>query len=444
MTPAPTKTYDIVLPDNTERDRPRFSDYITVGKGEIKIVNTANNLDDLAAYMGVSFRFNMMEFEPETCDLFDDKIHLSYEQLRSELISCASRFSLPKAAIDDHLIALAQNNKHHPIKHWLDHGQWDGEKRIEQVISCFNPKHTELANSVLTRWLVGCVASLYEHRFKSKLVPVLQGDQSWKKTAAIERFANVIPQAFLEGHALNPDDKDSVLPCIRSWIVELGELERTNKSSQGSLKAFITKDTDTVRPPYARNDIKKPRQTHFIGTVNGEDFLKDETGSSRFVVIEMTSIADMDRLNSILGWQYPGTGKIDLTHPELLHQFWLEVKALYDSGHGWMLTQEEQEQAKSINDPYNDKGALYEYLRDHFAKETENLTREELNWLTAGELVKNDRKLSAHQSALIGKALSKLAKERLIPTRKGRANRTEYYLHHANRLNSDYDGFFSS
>jgi len=443
MIPAPSKAYELALPENTVRDEPKFVDHIVGANGMPKIINTAANLKELATYCGTAFRFNMMEFEVEAYEVGGDKINYSYDQLRSELISSASRFGLPKMAIEDHLIALAENNKHHPVKHWLDGGKWDGLKRVERVINCLNAKYKELANIVLKRWLVGCVASIYAHNFKSKLVPVLQGEQSYMKTAFVGRIANILPRAFLEGAELNPDNKDSVLSCVRSFIVELGELERTNKNSQGSLKAFITKDVDTIRPPYARSDIKKPRQTHFIATVNGDSFLKDETGSSRFVVLAMSKAADMDTLNSILGWSFTGTGAINLTQPELLHQFWLEVKALYDSGHGWMLTQEEQEMAKSVNDPYNDKGALYDYLRDHFAKETENLTREELNWLTAGELVKNDRKLSAHQVALIGKALKKLASEGVIPSRKGRANRTEYYLHHANRFNSDYDGFFS-
>ena len=61
--------------------------------------------------------------------------------------------------------------------------------------------------------------------------------------------------------------------------IELGELERSTKNSQGALKAFISKEVDTVRPPYSRVDVKKPRQSHFIATVNETDFLKDQTGN---------------------------------------------------------------------------------------------------------------------------------------------------------------------
>ena len=425
MIPAPSKPIEIDLPENTVRDRPQFSDIIASSNGTPKIANTADNLQDLATYCGVGFRFNMMEFEPETHDITGDKIALSYDQLKSELISAASRSGLPKSAIEDHLVALCENNKYHPVKHWLADDKWDGIERVNEVISCISAKHEQLAQAVVKRWLVGCIASLYEPIFKSKLVPVLQGAQSYRKTALVERIANIMPNAFLEGAELNPDNKDSVLSCTKSFIVELGELERTNKNSQGSLKAFITKAVDTTRPPYARSDIKKPRQTHFIATVNGDNFLKDETGSSRFVVIEMERAADMDALNKLLGWHYDGTGSLKLTKPELLKQFWLEVKALYRSGYGWMLSEDETRLVRAINEPFNDKGSWYDYLKGKYVKE-DKLTNDMLSWFTAGELVDEDENLTTRETSLIGKALKLLSEEKLIKKRKGRANKTEY------------------
>ncbi len=426
MIPAPSKPVKIELPDNTEKDKPNFSDLVVNSNGQLKPANTADNLKDLASYCSIGFRFNMMEFVPETHDLEGDKLNLSSDQLRSELISYSSRFGLPKTAIDDHMVALAENEKYHPIKRCLDNGEWDGTARVGAVIACLNARHEELAQAVMKKWLVGCVASLYESSFKSKLVPVLQGKQSFKKTAFVERIAKIMPSAFLEGAELDPDNKDSVLSCIRSWIVELGELERTNKNSQGSLKAFITKDTDTVRPPYGKTDIKKPRQTHFIATVNGENFLKDETGSSRFFVLSMEEAADMDRLNEILGWHYDGTGSIQQTNPELLKQFWLEVKHMYDSSYGWMLSDEEIKLAQGINEPYNDKGSWYEYIRDKYVEGYRHDVMIHHKWFVAGHLVDIDDNLNSQNTSMIGKALGRLADEGLIERRKGRSNKTEY------------------
>ena len=241
----------------------------------------------------------------------------------------------------------------------------------------------------------------------------------------MERIAQTIPLAFLEGAELDPDNKDSVLACIRAWIVELGELERTNKNSQGSLKAFITKSIDTVRPPYARKDIKKPRQTHFIATVNGKDFLRDETGSSRFVVLEMAEAASMEGVNRLLGWHYDGTGSTRQIKTELLKQFWLEVKKLYEDGYGWMLSDEERKLAITANDQFNDKGSWYDYILGEYIR-IEGKVNLSWGWFSAGELVSKDPKLAGRETRLIGKALAQLERDGLIDGKTAAGNRKLY------------------
>jgi predicted P-loop ATPase len=424
--PAPTKEYKIDIPDNTATDRPKFPDIVVSENGSPRIANTDDNLLELASHYAVGFRFNMMEFEQEAHEICGDKLAISYEQLKSKFISAASRHSLPKSAIEDHMTALCENSKYHPIKKWLGEEQWDGILRVENVIDCLNAKHKKLACVTLKHWLVGCVASIYEPHFKSKLVPVLQGGQSFKKTAFVERVAQVMPLAFLEGAELDPDNKDSVLACIRAWIVELGELERTNKNSQGSLKAFITKSIDSVSPPYARKDIKKPRQTHFIATVNGKDFLKDETGSSRFVVLEMTEAANMEEVNRLLGWQYDGTGSTKQVKPELLKQFWLEVKMLYESGYGWMLSEDETKMASAANEPFNAKDSWYVYILGEYIRN--DRFDFSLGWFSAGELVSKDQKMSGRDTRLIGKALARLERDGLVDGKTVAGNRKLYYF----------------
>ena len=73
-------------------------------------------------------------------------------------------------------------------------------------------------------------------------------------------------------------------------LCELGELDSTLKREQSSLKAFITQPLDTIRMPYAEKATKTPRRTSFCGTVNPQDYLRDETGSRRFWTIPVTKL----------------------------------------------------------------------------------------------------------------------------------------------------------
>lgn len=421
--------------EKTPRLSPKFPDIQITDDGKGRILNTAENLKELGKFNGIEFAFNKMTFEAELVR-GTESLSNDFESVRSHLISAAAIHSLPKTAIDDHILAISRDNPFHPVKFYLDEGEWDGIERVSSVIKCLNAKDEQLADSIMKHWLVACVACIYEGTFKSKLVPVLQGGQSYRKTAFIERIASVLPHSFLEGAELNPDNKDSILSNIRSWIVELGELERTSKNSQGSLKAFITKSIDTVRPPYARNDIKKPRQTCFIATVNDRDFLKDPTGSTRFAVLELEKAIDMDTLNSLLGWSFNGTGAIKQTDPEQLHQFWLEVKKLYLDGYGWALSDAIQESALSANDKFQDKGFAYNHIMDNYIAPESKIDLPQhverpaciSGWFRAGELIAEDKKLQSNNLRAIGVALKLLADEGFIKSKKVRGNGTAYKI----------------
>lgn len=415
--PKPSLIPNIVIEPGNEMLIDCFPHFKVNSKGDKYLINTAPNLAVLIEHIGIKAAINKMSYEPELS--IKGKAFSSVDAARSFLITNAAIIGLPKIAIDDHLVALSEQNSYHPIAELLNSSKWDGIKRVEAVLACLNAKDSELAIAIMKKWLVGCVASLYENTFSSKLVPVLQGEQSYMKTAFISRLANIIQGAFLEGAELNPDNKDSVLSCIKSWVVELGELERTSKNSQGSLKAFITKPIDTIRPPYARGDIKKPRQTHFIASVNGVNFLKDETGNSRYGVIELASAVDIETTNSLLGYEY-NNGSLKLIQPELLLQFWLEIKVMYEASYGWTLSKTELSLAAKVADKYSDKGNWYEMICDHIAKAKGGEVK-----MTATEIC-NYLGINAAQSKWVGKALTRLVEEGVLE--KGRNSQKRFYL----------------
>lgn len=410
--PVKPKRKEIIPDEVFKQPKPRFPHVRESESGRITILNTSDNLSELLAHYGYSVRTNQMTLEFELFH-YGQKVTNKIEESRSLIVSLASLAGLTKTAIDDHLPALAGREMYHPVKHLLDvSGKWDGKERVNAVIACLNAKHPELANSVIRKWLVGCVASLYEKRFKSKLVPILHGDQSYRKTAFVERVASLLENSFLEGAELDPDKKDSVIASLKSWVVELGEMERTSKKGQGALKAFITKEVDTVRLPYGRADIKKPRQTHFIGTVNDDSFLRDETGSSRYAVIEMLQAVNTEALNSLLGWQWKGTGSYHLDDERQLIQFWLEVKALYNNGHAWHLNQDDIAQLAEINEKFSFKDSYYQAIEDTFLTHTE-ADNYRMEWLTSSNVCAL-LELTKDKARPVGRALKRLVSENRV------------------------------
>jgi putative DNA primase/helicase len=85
---------------------------------------------------------------------------------------------------------------------------------------------------------------------------------------------------------------------------------------------------DNFRPPYGRVAIDAPRQCIFVGTVNHDHYLKDETGNRRFWPVR-TGIIDTESLRRDRD------------------QIWAEAYMLYSTGHPWHLeSQSLQEEAE--------------------------------------------------------------------------------------------------
>ena len=104
---------------------------------------------------------------------------------------------------------------------------------------------------------------------------------------AMADLALYLARYFGEGISLDPRDKDSVMQATSKWISELGEIGSTMRKDMDSVKAFLTKSTDEYRTPYGKASLHYPRITSFVGTVNDEQFLIDQTGNRRFVTIPL-------------------------------------------------------------------------------------------------------------------------------------------------------------
>ncbi|WP_439826128.1 VapE domain-containing protein [Aeromonas caviae] len=418
--PPPTNVIPFAPPASPEQIEPPLFLPDTDEKG--KPLKTSLNLWAILKHKGWVYRYNTMTATPELMTAEGRRLGKTDEGQRSALVDACQRAEVPDTAIDEHLIALCQSNSYHPVREWLEGGEWDGVPRVASVIKTLNANDPAYAEAIIRPWLVAAVAAAFHQGpFISKLIPVLQGDQSFKKSAWIQRLASVVEGAVGSG-SLDPQNKDSVIRACSCWVFELAELESTTKGEAGRLKDFITQAEDRYRAPYGRTTTSKKRQTVFFATVNGTDFLKDQTGNARFAVIEMAAPADMDKLNELLGWTW-NAGRLELNAPECLRQFWLEVKADYDAGVSWYLDEATSKQAATTNDIHTDKGPHYRAIDEHHLSRPMQSAR----WFTAAELCRYHGEKPA-MAGRYGMALTMLEKEGLVESRSLRSRRKEYRL----------------
>lgn len=193
----------------------------------------------------------------------------------------------------NYITRYATRYKFNPVLSAIQSIKWDGTNRILQLYDIFKiPADTEegiYSRVFIQKWLMQCVCGLFntiENPYSLDIILVFQGKQGIGKTRFLEKLA--LRSAFFgEGVCLDPRDKDSVIQATSKWISELGELGSTMKKDMDSVKAFLTKSTDEYRTPYGKASLHYPRITSFVGTVNDDEFLIDQTGNRRFVTVPL-------------------------------------------------------------------------------------------------------------------------------------------------------------
>lgn len=216
--------------------------------------------------------------------------------------------------VKDGVMTLGHKNRHNPIHHYFNglDGRYKPSTKgpyVNELFAKFFVNPDGMFGRWLFRWMVGAIAKSFTGQRNPMLV--LVGGQDMGKSTLCEWLCP-IDRYFLRGK-VNPDDKDSFIRLIDTFLWELDELgATTRKADAESLKSFLTMDFIRVRPAYGRYAIEKSVVCSFLGTVNhdGAGFLVDPTGTTRFLSCEVNGIdfdyttVDVDDLWAEAYWYY--------------------------------------------------------------------------------------------------------------------------------------------
>jgi putative DNA primase/helicase len=266
--------------------------YFHVGFTETKTngkpLGTLVNFKHLVNKAGISCKYNIMSKEVEiTIPGAEFTTDNAKNNALAVLTSLANQVEFPVSEIERYAGVVADQNAYHPALNWIKSKPWDGVDRIDALVTTLDTGDSfQTTKMLVVKWLATAVRALIRpDGISASGVLVLQGDQNLGKTRWLKNLSGGFSK---EGAILNPSDRDSVKQCVSHWLVELGELDATfRRSDIAALKAFITKDVDEFRLPYARAESKFPRKTVFFASVNPREYLHDDTGNRRFWTIEV-------------------------------------------------------------------------------------------------------------------------------------------------------------
>jgi hypothetical protein len=310
-------------------------------------LNTHENLEYILGHYGIRVRYNAMAKDQEIS--LPGKTFNQAGDALTFISSLCSRNRMPTGSVADYIAMIGNRNEYSPVADWIDSKPWDGQDRIGALVETLDPTDGELATILLRRWMIGAIGCIYEpHGMKMQGMIVLQGPQGTGKTTWFWSLVGAQREFATEGVSLNPADKDSVKGAISHWLVELGELDATfNKADIAALRSYITKGTDTIRLPYARSASSFPRRTAYVGTVNPQHYLHDETGNRRYWTIQH-------------GPNLRGMHDIDM------QQAWAQAKMLYASGEQHNLTRDEMKRLNEMNSAFTEPSPIEELITTRF------------------------------------------------------------------------------
>lgn len=257
----------------------------------------------------------------------------------------------------DALKNVAMRNRFHPVRDLLNSLKWDEREHIRGLLPDYlGAEDTEYTYQVWRLWMLGAVSRIFQPGCKFDYTVIFQGRQGLGKSTFLQLMA--LNDGWFNDSLDSLDSDKAAQSLMGSWIIELAELKSLARTAGGvdSVKRFLTATQDKYRVPYERRADIFLRQSVFAGTTNKSDFLQDETGNRRFLIIQT-------------GVHEP---KKNLFDPEAMNDIkaaWAEAVHIYKTEKPRLLLPEscrkqaEELQAESMSDD-GKIGIIQEYLSD--------------------------------------------------------------------------------
>lgn len=232
-----------------------------------------NELDNRTAVE--NFYWNTAQHPIRDIDLYNIRQHVSEAYGISNIENI-------KQAIE----ITAHNHSFHPIRDELNELKWDGIERIPYLFPRYlGAEESDYTTEVTRVLLQGAVQRVFNPGIKFDFCIVIADRHQGTGKSTICRLLALKDEWFSDSLGNLERSKEAYESICGRWICELSEMLTAKKTKDiESIKAFLSRTSDTYRTPYETYSDQRPRQCIFIGTSNKPDFLPDDmTGNRRFI-----------------------------------------------------------------------------------------------------------------------------------------------------------------
>ena len=217
---------------------------------------------------------------------------------------------------------VANENRYHPVRDYLNSLQWDGTERIRYALHHFLGADTdEYTYEALKLFLMGAIRRVFRPGSKFEVMLCLVGGQGAGKSTFFRLLA--VKDEWFSDDLRKLDDDNVYRKLQGHWIIEMSEMIATaNAKSIEEIKSFLSRQKEVYKIPYETHPADRPRQCVFGGTSNALDFLPlDRSGNRRFIPVMV----------------YPEQAEVHILEDEAasrayIEQMWAEAMEIYRSG----------------------------------------------------------------------------------------------------------------
>ena len=235
---------------------------------------------------------------------------------------------------------------YHPVRSYLETlPEWDGTGHIEALFRRVTDDEQLLR--WLRKWFIAMVAQVTGRMgtYGNSVCPILISSvQGWGKS----QFAKLLipPQlSVFFTDTFNLQQEDGCLRRMTAYmLINVDEIDRFGDRRMATFKNMVQLAVVSMKRAYHAQMEEKERMASFIATSNRRHLLGDESGSRRFICVELTHAIDVDT-------------------PVDHDQLYAEALASLDAGERCWFTEEETRLLEAHNAPFAVSQGVWALIR---------------------------------------------------------------------------------
>lgn len=236
--------------------------------------------------------------------------------------------------------------EYHPVRSYLTTlPEWDGVERIEALFRRVTDEEQLLC--WLRKWFIAMVAQALNRMgaYGNSVCPILISSvQGWGKS----QFAKLLVPPQLRGaftDTFNLQQEDGCLRRMTAYmLINVDEIDRFGDHRMATFKNMVQLATVSMKRAYHTQMEEKERMASFIATSNRRHLLNDESGSRRFICVELTHA-------------------IDVTTPLNHTQLYAEAMAAIECGERCWFTEEETRELEAHNASFATRQGVWALMK---------------------------------------------------------------------------------